>query len=129
MKTHLLLQVRFCARIQIVVYRTVGGNAALGPRIYEGAVTAVGGDWGSPNILPPASFHSATPLASAGGKGYGAHFKQSEKLKFVFFCRVSGRHKNCHLFGNVHERRYVCLQNKNFENFGKSLLDKGENKG
>ena len=27
-----------------------------------------GGDWGSPNILPPASFHSATPLASAGGK-------------------------------------------------------------
>ena len=42
------------------VYRTVGGNAALGPRIYEGAVAAVGGDWGSPNILPLASFHSAT---------------------------------------------------------------------
>jgi hypothetical protein len=41
-------------------------------------------DWGSPNILPPASFHSATPLASAGGKGCGAHFKQSDKLKFAF---------------------------------------------
>jgi hypothetical protein len=67
---------------KIADYRTVGGNAALGPRIYEGAVTAVGGDWGSPNILPPASFHSATPLASAGGKGCGAHFKQSDKLKF-----------------------------------------------
>ena len=53
---------------QISVYRTVGGNAALGPRIYEGAVTAEGGDWGSPNILPPASFHSATPLINAGGK-------------------------------------------------------------
>ena len=66
---------------QIAVYRTLGGNAALGPRIYEGAVTAVGGDWGSPNILPPASFHSATPLASAGGKGCGAHFKHIAKLK------------------------------------------------
>ena len=39
-------------------------------------------DWGSPNILPPASFHSATPRASAGGKGCGVHFKQSDKLKF-----------------------------------------------
>ena len=45
------------------------GGAFLGPRIYEGAGAAVGGDWGSPNILPLASFHSATPLASVGGKG------------------------------------------------------------
>ena len=69
--------------VQISACRAVGGNAALGPRIYEGAVTAVGGDWGSPNILPPASFHSATPLASAGGKGCGAYFKQCDKLKFA----------------------------------------------
>ena len=57
---------------QIPIYRTVSNlrRTLLGPRIYEGAVSAA--DWGSccgtRQLLPPTSLRSATPLASAGGK-------------------------------------------------------------
>ena len=90
---------------QISVYRTLGGSAALGPRIYEGAVTAEGGDWGSPNILPPASFHSATKFIvialaitdleslryprKRGWQGVRCTFKQLDKLQFITFYKLS----------------------------------------
>ena len=59
-------------------------RSRLDSRIYEGAVTAMGGDWGSLRQtvikrsiygeygLPPASFHPC-PLVNEGGQGCAAY--------------------------------------------------------